>query len=246
MNNESITIPTKDTPKPHNDKKVLLEAMKYRYATKKFDPEKIISDEDFETLLEAARLSPTSFGMEPWKILVIQNRKIREEMMPYGWGARAGLSGASHFVVFLANKREDITFGSPYADHMLKDIHQVPPEVYNFYSQVYTRFGKEEMKILDSERTALDWTSKQAYNVMANMMTMAAYMGIDSCPPGRLQSRRHDPPSGRRASPLRHKALRHRRHGRLRLSGRNTAPGQEQKAPLRIGGMGEIRGSCTA
>ena len=113
MNNESITIPTKDTPKPHNDKKVLLEAMKYRYATKKFDPEKIISDEDFETLLEAARLSPTSFGMEPWKILVIQNRKIREEMMPYGWGARAGLTGASHFVVFLANKREDITFGSP-------------------------------------------------------------------------------------------------------------------------------------
>lgn len=182
MNNESITIPIKDTPKPHNDKKVLLEAMKYRYATKKFDPEKIISDEDFETLLEAARLSPTSFGMEPWKILVIQNRKIREEMMPYGWGARAGLSGASHFVVFLANKRDDITFGSPYADHMLKDIHQVLPEVYDFYSQVYTRFGKEKMKILDSERTALDWTSKQAYIVMANMMTMAAYMGIDSCP----------------------------------------------------------------
>lgn len=182
MNNESIIIPTKDTPKPHNDKAALLEAMKYRYATKKFDPEKIISDEDFETLLEAARLSPTSFGMEPWKILVIQNKEIREEMIPYGWGAKAGLTGASHFVVFLANKREDMTFGSPYADHMLKDIHQVPPEVYDFYSQVYTRFGKEEMKILDSERTALDWTSKQAYIVMANMMTMAAYMGIDSCP----------------------------------------------------------------
>ena len=145
--------------------------------------------------------------------------------MPYGWGARAGLSGASHFVVFLANKREDITFGSPYADHMLKDIHQVPPEVYDFYSQVYTRFGKEEMKILDSERTALDWTSKQAYIVMANMMTMAAYMGIDSCP---LE--------GFNPADM----------TRLRLSGRNTAPGQEQKAPLRIGGMGEIRGSCTA
>lgn len=127
MNNESITIPTKDTPKPHNDKKVLLEAMKYRYATKKFDPEKIISDEDFETLLEAARLSPTSFGMEPWKILVIQNRKIREEMMPYGWGARAGLTGASHFVVFLANRREDITFGSPYADHMRPHAEGHPP-----------------------------------------------------------------------------------------------------------------------
>ena len=67
MNNESIIIPTKDTPKPHNDKAVLLEAMKYRYATKKFDPEKIISDEDFETLLEAARLSPTSSAWSPGK-----------------------------------------------------------------------------------------------------------------------------------------------------------------------------------
>lgn len=225
MNTKSITIPTKDTPKPHNDKKVLLEAMKYRYATKKFDPEKIISDEDFETLLEAARLSPTSFGMEPWKILVIQNRKIREEMMPYGWGARAGLSGASHFVVFLANKREDITFGSPYADHMLKDIHQVPPEVYNFYSQVYTRFGKEEMKILDSERTALDLDLQAGLHRHGQHDDHGCLHGHRLLPPGRIQSRRHDPPSGRRASPLRHQALRHRRHGRLRLSGRNTAPG---------------------
>lgn len=182
MNTESVIIPTKNTPQPHNDKKVLLEAMKYRYATKKFDPAKKISDENFETLLEAARLSPTSFGMEPWKILVIQNPEIRKEMIPYGWGAKAGLEGASHFVVFLANKRKDITFGSPYVDHMLKDIHQVPPEVYDFYSKVYSRFGKEDMKILDSERSAFDWTSKQAYIVMANMMTMAAYMGIDSCP----------------------------------------------------------------
>ena len=67
MNNESITIPTKDTPKPHNDKKVLLEAMKYRYATKKFDPEKIISDEDFETLLEAAVCLPPPLAWSPGK-----------------------------------------------------------------------------------------------------------------------------------------------------------------------------------
>ena len=180
MNNESI-IPTKDTPIPHNDKNVLLNAMKYRYATKKFDPTKVISEEDFQTILEAARLSPTSFGMEPWKLLIIQNKDIRKEMMPYGWGAKAGLEGASHFVVFLANKREDITFGSSYADHMLKDIHQLPSEVYDFYSKAYTGHIKDAMKLLDSERNAFDWTCKQAYIVMANMMTMAAYMGIDSC-----------------------------------------------------------------
>lgn len=182
MEDNKFIIPTKDTPKPHNDKNVLLEAMKYRYATKKFDPSKVISDEDFQTILESARLAPTSFGLEPWKILVIQNKDIRNEMMPHAWGAKAGLEGASHFVVFLTRNKEDITFGSPYMDHMLKEVHELPDESYQFYSKAYTAFATEHMHTLDSERTAHDWTARQAYIVMANMMVMAAYMGIDSCP----------------------------------------------------------------
>lgn len=67
MNTESITISTKDTPKPHNDKKVLLEAMKYRYATKKFDPEKIISDEDFETCWKRPVCLPPPLAWSPGK-----------------------------------------------------------------------------------------------------------------------------------------------------------------------------------
>ena len=101
----------------------LLEQAKWRYATKKFDPEKIISDEDFETLLEAARLSPTSFGMEPWKILVIQNRKIREEMgsdIDYGFRCFTVDSSNMKDVYYRPNDLDQNTL-LDYADNIKDD-----------------------------------------------------------------------------------------------------------------------------
>lgn len=176
---ETNLIKTVDAVKPNFKKEELLNAMKYRYATKQFSKE-IIPEEDFEALLDAARLAPTSFGLEPWKILVIQDKALREEMKEFGWGIKDKLE-ASHFVVFLARKKADVTFGSDYMKHMLKDVHEVPDDVYEFYWQAYRNFAENDFKTLESERSAFDWTSKQAYIVMANMMTMAAFMGIDSC-----------------------------------------------------------------
>lgn len=175
-----FTIATQNTPQPKNDKETILQALKYRYATKKFDPAKLISDDDFNAILEAARLSPTSFGFEQWKILVIQNKEVREAMRPYGWGIQGGLE-ASHFVVFLANKKAEVTFGSNHLEHMLKEVHRFPEEVYNFFSTAYTNFATNDFKTFESERAGFDWSAKQAYIVMANMMTTAAYLGIDSC-----------------------------------------------------------------
>lgn len=177
---ESAVIETVNAAKPNFKKEELLNAMKYRYATKRFS-EKTIPPEDFEALLETARLAPTSFGLETWKILVIQDKTLREEMKEFGWGIKDKLD-ASHFVVFLARKKADITFGSDYIRHMLKDVHQVPDEVYEFYRNAYGNFSENDFKTLESERSAFDWAGKQAYIVMANMMAVAALMGIDSCP----------------------------------------------------------------
>lgn len=77
---ESTVIETVNAAKPNFKKEELLNAMKYRYATKKFS-EKTIPPEDFEVLLETARLAPTSFGLETWKILVIQDKTLREDRM---------------------------------------------------------------------------------------------------------------------------------------------------------------------
>ena len=74
-------------------------------------------------------------------------------MKEFGWGIKDKLD-ASHFVVFLARKKADITFGSDYIRHMLKDVHQVPDEVYEFYRNAYSNFSENDFKTLESERSA--------------------------------------------------------------------------------------------
>lgn len=156
-------------------------AMTYRYACKKFDPTKKISDADWNAILNAARLAPTSLGFEAYKLLVVQNPEIREKMKQYGWGIQAGLE-ASHFVVFLVRKKQDLEFDSTYIRHIQEAVKQLPAEVDAVYREKYAQFTTEDYKTFESERAAFDWASKQAYIVMANMLTMAAYEGIDSCP----------------------------------------------------------------
>lgn len=178
---QSYTLPTMNVEKPNLKVDDLLHVMKYRYATKAFDNTKEIPAEEFAHILDAAQLSPTSFGLEAFKLVVIQNKEVREQLRKYAWGAQNALANASHFVAILANKKVDLTFGSAYMDHMLKEVHELPQDVYDYYSEAYTTFSTKHFKIAESDRAAFDWSAKQGYIVLANMMTMAAYQGIDSC-----------------------------------------------------------------
>lgn len=159
-----------------------IDAMQFRHATKEFDPTKKVSQEDFSTLLEAGRLSPSSFGFEPWKFLVIQNEDLRKKLKDFTWGAQGQLPTASYFVIILARKKNRMIYNSEYIKHMLNDVKQLPEDVIKQYSEFYEKFQKEDFKLLESDRTIFDWACKQTYIAMANMMTCAAYMGIDSCP----------------------------------------------------------------
>ena len=80
------------------DKKEILKALNFRHATKEFDESKKISDEDFDIILETARLSPSSMGIEPWKFMVIQNKEVREELAKVSWG---GLNNSHEIDIFL-------------------------------------------------------------------------------------------------------------------------------------------------
>lgn len=81
-----------------------LEIFARRRATRAYDPDRRVSDEDFAAILEFARLSPSSVGTEPWKFLVIQDRELREKLKPISWGMVGQLDAASHLVVLLAKK----------------------------------------------------------------------------------------------------------------------------------------------
>ena len=162
-------------------KEEILKAYEFRRAIKEFNEEQKISDEDFDFILETARLSPSSFGWEPWKFLVIQNMDLRNKLMEPSWGAQRQLPSASHFVVMLARQGSDMTAGSEYLDSKSRDVDGLPEEVAAEKLQFFKGFQQNEFDLTD-ERKVFDWAGKQVYLAFANMMSSAAQIGIDSCP----------------------------------------------------------------
>lgn len=162
-------------------KNELLEAYNYRFACKKFDTDKKISEDDFNFILETGRLSPSSFGWEPWKFVVVQNMDLRKKLEAVAWGAQTHLPTASHFVLLLARKSIHTKAGSDYLKYMAKDIQQLPEEIVNMKLDFYGKFQENDFDLTD-DRKLFDWASKQTYLPLGNMMTAAAHIGIDSCP----------------------------------------------------------------
>lgn len=158
-----------------------IDAMKFRFANKEFECEKKISDEDFKTILDMGRLSPSSFGFEPWKFVVVQNPTLRSKLQAFTWGAQGQLPTASHFVLILARKASQMRHDSEYITHILKDIKGLPEDVQELYKDFFANFQKNDFKLLGNDRALFDWSCKQTYIALSNMLTGAAFMGIDSC-----------------------------------------------------------------
>lgn len=163
-------------------KQNVLSAYAFRYACKEFDPAKKVSDADFSYILETGRLSPSSFGLEPWKFLVVQDKSLREKLYPVAWGAQKKLETASHFVVILARKTKDLRYDSPYFHNFVRTVEKLPENVAQGMTNAVEGFQKNDFKLLESDRAMFDWACKQTYIALGNMMTAAALIGIDSCP----------------------------------------------------------------
>ncbi|MET3507648.1 NAD(P)H-dependent oxidoreductase [Halalkalibacter oceani] len=160
----------------------LLHAFQERHATKEFDPTKKVAEDDFHFILEAARLSPSSVGYEPWKFVVVQNETLRNKLKEITWGAQGQLPTASHFVLILARTAKDTKYDSDYVKNHMLHVKKLPPELFEKAKVRYKAFQEHDLKLLENERTMLDWAGKQTYIALANMMTAAAFIGIDSCP----------------------------------------------------------------
>ena len=166
---------------PNIAKEDIINAFEFRHATKEFDATKTISDENMEFILETAHLSPSSFGFEPWHFIVVQDAALRELIKPVAWGAPLKLDTASHFVLGLSMKAPMVKWDSDYIMSMMKDVKQWPAETIEMYSKFYREFQVSDFN-LDTDKKLFDWSSKQTYIALGNMMTSAALVGIDSCP----------------------------------------------------------------
>lgn len=164
------------------DKEAILEAYRFRHACKEFDPARKISDDDFQFILETARLSPSSFGFEPWKFVIVQQSALREKLLPVSWGAKKQLPTASHFIVALSRTKEGLTADAPHIRHMMADIQQMSAEAAERKGAVYGNFLANDFDLLKDDRAVFEWGCRQTYIAIGNMMTAAAQIGIDSCP----------------------------------------------------------------
>ena len=156
-----------------------LDIFRRRVSTRYYDPARKISAEDFAAILDFGRLSPSSVGSEPWKFLVIQNQELREKIKPVAWGMQATIAEASHLVILLAKKHA--RYDSPFFSELM-NRRGFTPEQRAAALERYRSFQIHDIAIADDERALFDWASKQSYIALANMLTGAAMLGIDSCP----------------------------------------------------------------
>ena len=156
--------------------KTFMEAMDFRHACKIFDETKKVSCEDMNYILEAGRKSPSSFGMEPWKFLVITNEELKAELRPVCWD-QPQITTCSHLVIILA-AIDSVKPESGEVERKFKR-REMPQEKLDFYLGLYAGHLKDT---LSSNENIYSWTARQTYIALGNMMTAAAVKGIDSCP----------------------------------------------------------------
>jgi len=147
----------------------------WRYATKKFDATKKVSAEDLNTLKEAIRLSSSSYGLQPYKVLIIENPELRAQLQPAAWG-QSQIVDASHLFIF-AN---ETNIGDEAIDDFLNAIsveRETPLESLAGYGD----FMKSKISTLEPAVKNI-WTSKQTYLALGNLLNAAAELKIDVTP----------------------------------------------------------------
>lgn len=152
------------------------EALEFRHACKIFDKNKKIPDSDFEFILEAGRLSPSSFGLEHTHFLVIQNQNIREILKKTAWDQEQ-VTTSSHFVILLSRKPEFFVENSEYLDRSFSRRANGDKQKLEAVKSGFRSFIDNDLK-----PDLTNWSKMQSYIASANMMTAAAILGIDSCP----------------------------------------------------------------
>ena len=153
----------------------LLAALRFRYATKAFDPARKIPSETWAAIEQSLVLTPSSFGLQPWKFLIVENPGTREKLKAASWG-QGQVTDASHLVVLTA--RTDLA----QADieswiARLSEVQGTPLEALAGLSGVISSFSSA---MTPTEKQA--WNTRQVYIALGQLMTSAAVLGIDSCP----------------------------------------------------------------
>ena len=164
----------------------MIETLNWRYATKKFDSTKKIDKETWKALEEALILTPSSYGLQPWKFIIVENQELKEKLKQVSWN-QSQVADCSHHVVFVIKEKMD-------EEHISKFIEQTA-KVRGI--DISTLEGYKKMMIGDLVRgprseVITEWAARQAYIALGNFMTVAACLGVDACPFEGIEPQKYD------------------------------------------------------
>ena len=154
---------------------MLLEKLNWRYATKKMDPSKVVPEEKVERIIEAARLAPTSSGMQPYEIILVTNKELREKIRPVAWD-QAQITDGSHLLVFAAWDNY-----TPERINAAFDLVNAERGVANEGWENYRQMILSAYPPRDAEVNYAH-AARQAYIGLGVALTAAAFEGVDATP----------------------------------------------------------------
>lgn len=161
----------------------LIEGLNWRYATKAFDPSRKVSSEDLEALLESMRLAPSSFGLQPWKFIVVSDPSLKQKLMEVSWSQQQVVQ-APYVIAICTPVQITREHVSSYMACIEKAQPAKNPDEKHRQEARLASFQKRIEEFIsemgDGERRA--WAKRQAYIAMGFLLYSCAQMRIDSCP----------------------------------------------------------------
>ena len=154
----------------------LLERLRWRYAVKKFDPSRRIPAATWDALEDVLRLSPSSFGLQPWRFVVVQDKALRETLRAASWN-QAQITEASHLVVFAARRGIDVADVERFVESIAQ-ARGVTRQALDGYAKAMTGFVSAPPPHVHLDT----WTSRQTYIALGFFLEACALLGVDACP----------------------------------------------------------------
>lgn len=153
----------------------IIQALEWRYATKKFDATKKLSDQQIEMVKDILRLTPSSFGLQPWKFIIISDEATKKSLVEHSWGQQQ-VADASHVIIMCRSNVEP----KDMVGHYIKDVME------KTWASSDDLAGYSNMMLWFLSNLTPDaqhiWADKQIYIALGNLMTGLATLEIDSCP----------------------------------------------------------------
>lgn len=164
----------------------LLTQLNWRYAVKKFDATRTIPTDIWQTLEQALVLTPSSFGLQPWKFIVVKDPTLRQTLRGFSWN-QGQITEASHLVVFCV-KKNLAPIDVEHFVNRIAQVRKIPENSLEGYKQMMVGFVNKTEPSFDIN----EWASRQVYIALGNFLTSAALLGIDACPMEGLDPKAYD------------------------------------------------------